>query len=109
MNKIALIIQGPIISSGVRGSILRDKNLLTDKNENTFIDYDCMDNVVKLAKNGRNFLTILFYQLGSLSSIKNYQIIIILTKLFSVMKIVLKMFISNIIYLIKIIRSNFIH
>lgn len=55
MNKIALIIQGPIISSGVRGSILRDKNHLTDKNENTFIDYDCMDNVVKLAKNGRNF------------------------------------------------------
>ncbi len=55
MSKIALIIQGPIISSGVRGPILRDKNLLTKKNDKTFVDYNCFNNVITLAKNARNF------------------------------------------------------
>lgn len=49
-KKIALIIQGPIISSGVKGSVLRNKNILTNKNREHIVDFNCVDNILELAK-----------------------------------------------------------
>ena len=49
-KRIALIIQGPIVSSGVKGSVLRDKNLFTKKDREHYVDFNCTDNILELAK-----------------------------------------------------------
>ena len=48
-KKIGLIIQGPVISSGVRGPLLRDKNIITQKKDESFVDFNCIENINKLS------------------------------------------------------------
>lgn len=54
-NRIGLIIQGPMISSGIRGPLLRDKNSIREKSDTNYVDFNCLENVIKLSKSGRKY------------------------------------------------------
>ena len=54
-NRIGLIIQGPMVSSGIRGPLLRDKNSIREKSDDNYVEFNCLENVIKLADSGRNY------------------------------------------------------
>ena len=39
-KRIGLIIQGPMLSSGVKGSLLRDKNSIKEKNDKNYVEFN---------------------------------------------------------------------
>lgn len=53
-KRIGLIIQGPMTSSGIRGPLLRDKSSITEKSDDTLVDFNCIDNVIKLATEAKS-------------------------------------------------------
>lgn len=54
-SRIGLIIQGPMLSSGIRGPLLRDKSFIKEKNEDTHVEFNCLENVIKLAESGQKY------------------------------------------------------
>lgn len=54
-KRIGLIIQGPMLSSGVKGPLLRDKNSIKEKNDKNYVEFNCLKNVVKLAESGKKY------------------------------------------------------
>ena len=57
-KRIGLIIQG-LCYIGVKGSLLRDKNSIKEKNDKNYVEFNCLKNVVKLAEMVRN-ISIIF-------------------------------------------------
>ena len=54
-SRIGLIIQGPMLSSGVRGPLLREKNFIKEKNDNNYVEFNCLENVIKLAQSAQKY------------------------------------------------------
>jgi len=54
-SRIGLIIQGPMLSSGVKGPLLREKNFIKEKNDNNYVEFNCLENVIKLAQSGQKY------------------------------------------------------
>ncbi len=54
-SRIGLIIQGPMLSCGVKGPLLRDKNFINEKNDNNYVEFNCLENVIKLAQSGQKY------------------------------------------------------
>ena len=57
-KKIGLIIQGPVLSSGVRGPLLRDKNIINQKKDESFVDFNCIDNIDNPGRLSTNIKTL---------------------------------------------------
>ena len=53
-NRIGLIVQGPVISTGIRGSLLREKNYVTDQNSTHLIEYNCLENILDIGKSANS-------------------------------------------------------
>ncbi len=53
-NKIGLIIQGPLVSKGIKGSKLRDKNKIKSKDSEFVTKYNCLENVLDIGKKANN-------------------------------------------------------
>tara|TARA_A100001011_G_scaffold398093_2_gene501328 strand:+ start:3155 stop:4018 length:864 start_codon:yes stop_codon:yes gene_type:complete len=44
-----------MLSCGVKGPLLRDKNFINEKNDNNYVEFNCLENVIKLAQSGQKY------------------------------------------------------